>query len=288
MTQHPALSDPEYSTPGTSRGLISGFQHRYLLSLLLKKGVITRYYGSALGWAWSYIRPLAQFFMYYVVIGILLGVSRGVEYFPVYLFSGIIMVNLFSETFRSATDSIVGNRALIQKVYLPRELFPLANVGGAIIHFAPQAVVLFLISVLNGWHFEWIQPVAFICAVLIVVLFGLGLGLFFGALNVLYRDSKNFVDLILMFATWTSPVLYPFIKVKDRAPEWIYNIYMSNPLTAAVELSHGVFWAPIASGAERPEGIFIYAAIAFGIAIFALIIGQLVFRKLEGKFAQNL
>ncbi|MFC7766203.1 hypothetical protein [Leucobacter soli] len=77
MTEHSALRDPEYSIPGDSRGLLSLPKHRYLLSLLIKKGVATRYYGSALGWAWSYIRPLAQFFMYWIVIGVLLGVARG-------------------------------------------------------------------------------------------------------------------------------------------------------------------------------------------------------------------
>ena len=288
MTAHPALSDPEYSTPGTSRGLLSAFRYRYLLSLLLKKGVITRYYGSALGWAWSYIRPLAQFFMYYVVIGILLGVSRGVEFFPVYLFSGIIMINLFSEVFRTTTESIVGNRTLIQKIYLPRELFPMASTGGAVIHFAPQAAVLLVVCLLNGWHFNWIELVAFIGAVAIIVCFGFGLGLFFGALNVLYRDSKNFVDLILMFATWSSPVLYTFDKVKDRAPDWAYHIYMSNPVTAAVELSHTSFWQPLTSGAGRPEHLSTYSLIGVGVAIVTLVIGQIVFSKLEGKFAQNL
>ncbi|MEV8337712.1 ABC transporter permease [Leucobacter sp. NPDC077196] len=288
MTEHPALRDPEYSTPGTSLGLISVFRYHYLLGLLLKKGVVTRYYGSVLGWAWSYIRPLAQFFMYYVVIGILLGVSRGVEYFPIYLFSGIIVINLFSETFRATTDAVLGNKALIRKVYLPRELFPVAAAGGAIIHFLPQAVVLFIVCLFNGWHFTWMQPLAFVLSMIIVVLFALGLGLFFGALNVLYRDSKNFVDLILMFATWSSPVLYTFEKVRDRAPDWLYHLYMANPVTTAVELSHSTFWAPIASDAARPGGLMMNSAIGIGLAIVALLIGQLVFRKKEGQFAQNL
>lgn len=288
MTPHRSLSDPEYSTPGISLGLISVFRYRYLLSLLVKKGISTRYYGSALGWAWSYIRPLAQFCMYWVVIGILLGVSRGVEYFPIYLFSGIVIVNLFSETFRNTTDALIKNKALISKIYLPRELFPVSAAVGAIIHFLPQTAVLLVICIVMGWTVTWVQVLAFMLAILITVVFALGLGLFFGAFNVLYRDSKNLVDLILMFATWSSPVLYTFEMVQSRAPEWLYHLYMSNPVTAAVELMHTAFWNPIAQSTMRPAHLELYVLIGGTLALVALFIGQLVFRRLEGRFAQNL
>ncbi|WP_336660593.1 ABC transporter permease [Leucobacter sp. USHLN153] len=288
MTEHPALTDPEYATPGRSRGLLSAFQYRYVLSLLMKKGVATRYYGSALGWAWSYIRPIAQFLMYYVVIGILLGVNRGVEYFPVYLFSGLIMINLFSEVFRTTTDAVVSNKALVRKVYLPRELFPLASAGGAIIHFLPQATVLLIVAIFLGWTITWMQVVALLAAVVIVSVFGLGMGLAFGALNVAYRDAHNIVDLILMFTTWASPVIYVFTTVQARAPEWLFHIYMSNPVTSAVELSHTVFWDPIANDPHRPEHLWTYVLIGLGLALISIVVGQLVFRRMEGRFAQDL
>lgn len=292
MTEHPALSDPEYSTPGTSRGMLSVFKHRYLLSLLLKKDITTRYYGSILGWAWSYIRPLAQFFMYFVVIGLLLGVNRSIDKFPVYLFSGIIMVNLFSETFRSITTSITGNKALIRKIYLPRELFAVAAALQAIIHFLPQAAVLLVVCIALGWTVTWVQILAFLCAIVVVSLWGLGLGLFFGAFNVAYRDSRNIVDLILMFATWTAPVLYSFERVKDQASkfnlEWVYHLYMSNPVASAVELSHTMFWAPVAEDPARPSHLMTYVLIGFALTLIAVLIGQLAFRKMEGQFAQNL
>lgn len=288
MTQHPALSDPEYDTPGSSKGLVSVFQYRYLLSLLIKKGVATRYYGSALGWAWSYIRPLAQFCMYWVVIGVLLGVNRGIELFPIYLFSGLVFVNLFSETFRNTTDALIKNKALIRKIFLPRELFPVSAAFGAVIHFLPQTAVLLVICIVMGWTVTWIQVLAFILAVLITVTFALGLGLFFGAYNVLYRDSKNFVDLILMFATWSSPVLYSFTRVQEHAPEWLYYLYMSNPVTASVELSHFAFWAPLVSDADLPPQLMAHVITGGILALLTLFLGQFVFHRLEGRFAQNL
>lgn len=283
-----ALADPEFDTPGKSRGMIDVFNHRYLLQLLLKKGIATRYYGSALGWVWSYVRPAAQFLMYYLVIGVVMGGRDDIELFPIYLFAGIVSVNLFSEVLRNTTSAITDNKALVQKIYLPRELFPIAAVGVAFVHFLPQALLLLVVALLWGWTITWFQILAFLVGITLIITFALGLGLFFGAINVAYRDAKNFVDIILMFSTWASPVLYSWLLVRDRAPEWLFNIYMSNPMTAAVEMFHEAFWVPIVNSPERPPQLINYTLIAGGVAIATFIIGQLIFRKLEGSFAQKL
>jgi ABC-2 type transport system permease protein len=280
--------DPDFDTPGKSQGLVDVVKRRYLLRLLIRKGIATRYYGSVLGWVWSYIRPGAQFLMYYIVVGVILGVNRGIDWFPIYLFSGIVAVNLFSETMRNTTDALTSNKALVRKIYLPRELFPVSACGVALIHFLPQAVLLLVVSIICGWTIGWLQVVGFFGGALLIVLFALGLGLFFGAINAVYRDAKNIVDLILMFSTWASPVLYSALMVHDRVPTWIYHIYMSNPITGAVELFHDTFWLPLAPDSERPENLVIYLLIGFGITVVTLFIGQLVFRRLEGTFAQRL
>ena len=288
MTESTVINDPAFSTPGASKGLIDVFKHRYLLKLLLKKGISTRYYGSALGWVWSYIRPLAQFVMYYVVFGLVLQTNKGIPLFPVYLVSGIVAINLFSEALRNTTSSIVDNKALVKKIFMPRELFPVAAMGVALVHFLPQAVVLLAVTLFFGWSFSFVGLGAFLLGVLIILIFTLGLGLFFGALNVAYRDSRNFVDLILMFATWVSPVLYSWTMIRDSAPEWLYHLYMANPMTTAVSLFHEAFWGPMAGDTPRPENMLMNILIALAISLVTLLIGQLVFRRMEGKFAQTL
>lgn len=288
MTYEAALTDPDFTTPGKSRGLWDVLRHRHLLSLLLRKGVATRYYGSVLGWAWSYVRPAAQFLMYYLVVGVVLGANRGMEYFAVYLFAGIITVNLFSEALRNATNAITDNSSLVKKIYLPRELFPVAAVGVAFIHFLPQAVVLLAVCLFLGWTITWMQVLAFAVGLFVVLVFALGLGLFFGAINVAYRDARNVVDLILMFATWVSPVLYTWEMIYELVPEWLFHLYMVNPMTTAVELFHNVFWLPLEPDALRPEHLLLNAGIGLVLALVTLLIGQLTFRKMEGNFAQHL
>lgn len=281
-------NDPSYATPGKSRGLLDVFSHRYLLQLLTNKGIATRYYGSVLGWVWSYIRPGSQFLMYYIVIGLIMGVHRGIDWFHIYLFTGIVMVNLFSEIMHNTTTSVLDNGSLVSKIFLPRELFPVAACAVALIHFIPQTVLLFIIALLCGWTFNWIAILCFVGAILITVTFALGLGMFFGSINALYRDAKNFVDLILMFATWASPVLYSFEMVREAAPSWLYHFYMSNPLTVAVELFHTAFWLPLTPDSPRPENFGHYVLVAAAISIVTLLLGQLIFRRLEGSFAQRL
>ncbi|GAA1749395.1 ABC transporter permease [Agromyces humatus] len=278
-----------FAVPGAGRGILDVVKYRYLLRLLIRKGIITRYHGSVLGWVWSYVKPAAQFAVFYVVMGLFLNLTKGIESYPIYLFSGIVVVNLFNEAFGNATRSIVSNKALVKKIYLPRELFPIADVFIALVHFLPQLSILLVVCLFVGWVPTPLGLLGALLAVFIVAVLATGLGLLFGAINVAYRDAQNVVELILLFATWTSPVLYSWTMVRDQAPTWLFDIYMANPLTSAVELFHTAFWFPTTSEtAERPESLWLFTLIGLVIAVLCLIAGQLVFRRLEGRFAQDL
>ena len=278
-----------FATPGRGRGLLDVFTRGYLLRLLVRKGVSTRYRNSALGWTWSYVKPLAQYTVYYFVMGVVLGFSRGIENFAVYLLSGVIVINLFNEAFSNATKSIVDNKALVKKIYLPRELFPVAAVIVALIHFLPQAAVLLAVSILTGWRPSVLELVYVVLGALLITMVATGLGLFFGAINVSFRDAQNFVEIILVFATWTAPVLYSWDLVDQRLPDWAVQLYLLNPLTSAVELFHAGFWFSTTDGGlQPPPNLAVNVAIGFGIALFLLVLGQLVFRRFERSFAQDL
>lgn len=283
------MSTDELTAPGRSRGLVSVLSRRYLLRLIVRKEVRVRYRGSILGIAWSYVKPAVQFGVYYLALGVFLQLNRGIEDFAVYLFSGIVAVNFFGEGFGNATRSIVVNAPLVRKIYLPRELFPVASIRVAIVHFIPQLVVLLVGSLIAGWRPTLLSLVAGVLGFAIVGLLSLGLGMFFGAVNVLYRDAENFVDLIVMVATWTSPVLYTWRQVADTTPDWFLTLYLLNPLTSAVELFHYAFWYPATSGEMEPlPNLWMWGAIGVLLSLGAVAMGQAVFRRLEGNFAQEL
>jgi ABC-2 type transport system permease protein len=282
-----------YVVPGHGNVVLDVFRYRYLLRLLVQKGIRTRYRGSVLGWAWSYVKPASQFLVYYLALGVFLGLNKGVDNFPIYLFSGIVVVNLFGEAFSNATKSIVDNGPLVQKIYLPRELFPLAAVFVAFVHFLPQVAVLFVACLFAGWVPSFLAVAGFLVGALIVIVLATGLGLFFGSINVSFRDAQNFVDLILLFATWASPVLYSWAAVQKALPPTLETIYMLNPLTPAVGLFHDAFWQPTLTAAQKvvnvqPDNLALYSLIALAVSAAILLMGQLTFRRLEGRFAQDL
>jgi ABC-2 type transport system permease protein len=279
----------EYDVPGRGRGLLDLIRWRYLLRLLVRKGTATRYRNSVLGWTWSYVKPGIQFLIYYLVMGVILGMTRGMENFAIYLFAGVVVVNFFNEAFGNATNAIVDNRPLVKKIYLPRELFPIASIIGAFVHFLPQVAILLLVCLLWGWVPSLLGLGAFLVAVLMVGAISLGLGLFFAGINVRFRDAQNFVDVIRMVSTWASPVLYTWDLVAVHAPGWFLHIYMSNPITIAVELFHVAFWEPtVTEHHGLPPQFGAHFGIAIGICALALVIGQLTFRRFERTFAQDL
>lgn len=303
-----AVPRSEFEIPGTSRGLIDVVRWRYLLTLLVRTGVTTRYRNSVLGWTWSYVRPAAQFMVFWVVLGLFMQLDRGIPNYAVYLFSGIVVINLFSEGFKNATTSIVGNASLVRKVFLPRQLFAVSSVIVAFVHFLPQVGLLVVVCLLLGavTHITILSVLAIFAGMVIVMVFSLGLGLFFGAVNVRFRDAENIVELLLLLATWASPVLYAWTQVQDAVvktlgwPQWIVDFYMLNPITQGVELFHFAFWRPAtenmvsASSYVGEQMMALPPALGwntlwgFLIAAATLLFGQFVFRRMEGRFAQDL
>ncbi len=284
----------EFDVPGRGRGILDVIRWRYLLRLLVRKGTATRYRNSVLGWTWSYVKPGIQFLMYFLVVGYIFNGNRGIANFPIYLFAGLVAVNFFNEAFGNATTAIVDNRALVKKIYLPRELFPISAIIVAFVHFLPQLAILLVVSLLYGWVPSFAGIGAMLLGILLVAALALGLGIFFAGINVRYRDAQNFVEIIRMVSTWASPVLYAWTLVQEKASGWILHLYMSNPVTVAVELFHWSFWEPTVSpDAElQPHGFpphfSLYLTAALVICALVLIIGQLTFRRFERSFAQDL
>jgi ABC-2 type transport system permease protein len=282
-------ADATLVAPGASRGLFDVFRRRYLLSLIVRKEVQIRYRGSIFGWLWSYVKPLVQFVVFFVALGVFLGLNKSIEYYPIYLLSGITIVTFFNEAFSNGTRSLVDNASLIKKIYLPREMFPIASVLVAAVNALPQIIVIIAIALFFGWAPGALQIAALVIALVIVAVLATGLGLLFGAINVTFRDAQSIVEIIVMMSIWASPVMYQWQMVASEVPEWIFVLYRLNPLTPTVELFHFGLWYPLdPTGAEPLPGLWLYTGIAMVVSLIVLMIGQLVFRRLEGRFAQDL
>lgn len=276
-------------SPGAEGGLRQVLRHRYLLRLLVRRELKARYKGSVLGLGWSYIRPAVQFSVYFFVVGVFLGMDRNVEHFPIYLFSAMVLVNLFTETMHATTRSITSNAPLIRKVFLPRELFPSASLLVSLVHFVPGLLILLGGSIYYGWR---PSPAALAAAALgltIIVVLGLGLGLLLASANVFFRDLQQAVDILMFVVAWSVPMIYPWSHVRTHAPGWVLDVYLANPLVNAVTLFQRAFWWP---GTDKtfvfPPNMYGHAAISLAVALLILLAGRTVFARTQKRFAQEL
>jgi ABC-2 type transport system permease protein len=287
---------PPLAAPGHGNGLLDVFRSRYLLNLLVQKELKIRYRGSVLGILWSYVKPGMQFVVFYIALGVFLGLEQsptnksGMPNYAIYMFSGIALINFFTEALGNAARSVVGNSGLIQKIYLPRQLFPVASVWVSAVHFFPQVLILAFVCLINGWRPTLPQLAVAVAAFIMVGILATGLGLFFAAVNVYFRDAENFVDMLLLVATWASPVLYSWEMVSNKLGSTWFTLYQLNPLTVAVESFHLAFWYPTTKEtvAVIPNLLSVWVPVGLAISVVVLFLGQTVFRRLEGRFAQEL
>jgi ABC-2 type transport system permease protein len=264
------------------------FAHRQLLDLLIRRDLKSRYKDSALGFAWTLIRPLVQLAIYYFVLGQILGASRNIPEFAIYVFSGLTLYGLFSEIVASGTASIVSNGGLIKKVYLPREIYPLASVGAALFNFGVQLVVLLAAAVLQS-GFAWIRPdlLFFFPATLVILIWATALALLLAAANVYLRDMQYLVEVLVLLLMWGSPIVYSWQMVSNAANTWLLNLYTANPITLAGLGIHRAFWTA-GDDSQYPSDLLLRLAIAGVVGLVALVACQRVFAKLQGNFAQEI
>ena len=289
------VPDAPLVPPGASGGLLDVFRRRYLLRLLVSKELKARYQGSVLGLLWSYIKPAVRFSMYFLVMGIVLEMGRRAENFAIHLFAGMVLVHYFTETFSSGTRSIVKNRALVQKMALPREMFPVASMLVSAYHTFPQLVIRFLGALATGWEPDLAGLGAGVLGLTIIAVFGMSLALLFSAANVFFRDFQNIVETFGIFVTWSVPMIYPFSLVKQGFGDtWVETVYLANPIAEAVLLLQRCFWVSTTSDpaetirAGMPDDLFVRGGVILVACLAFLALAQWAFSHLEDKFAERL
>jgi ABC-2 type transport system permease protein len=278
--------------PGRVGGLVDVFRRRYLLKLLVRKELQVRYKGSPVGLMWSYVRPLVRFLMYYFVIGLVL--PKNTEHRGLHIFAGMIMVAFFTDALSSGTKSVVKNKALVRKINLPREMFPVASLMVSIYHMVPMYVIALGGVAIAGWQPDLTALWAGVLALAIVWTWGLGIALLLSAWNVYFRDVSNIVDVIQTVVTWTVPMIYPFSLIRGQLTGWVEQIYLSSPLCIAVLLNDRAIWIPALDHpqanipGELPSYLFTRGLVALAVGLVFVVIAQGVFSRLEGRFAEKM
>lgn len=305
--QQERFVDAELVSPAPRGGIVEVFQNPYLLRLIVTRQLASKYAASLLGLLWSYIQPAMRFAVYYVIMGVILKMHQGFPYFAIHLFCGIVFVHYFTETWSGATRSIWGNRALILKMRLPREIFPVASMVVAAYHTFPQILLLALCCLLVGWHITWAGAAAALLGLAILVLFAMAMALFFSALNVFFRDFQNIVQTMLQFLHFMVPMMYPFSRVYNQRSghELLYQLYMANPIAEAVVLMQRFFWWDLVSPTAKdgstlidnatgersvqfPPDMWVRGLIMLAISMLLVVLAQKFFSRVERRFPERM
>jgi ABC-2 type transport system permease protein len=286
-------AQPPLAPPSATTGLFEVFRRRYLLRLMVSREIAARYQGSVLGMIWSYINPLSQFLIYYFVIGLIMGLHQDVQNFAIHMFCGIVVTGIFTECLGSGTRSVVRNKGLVQKMALPREMFPVAAVLVSAYHVLPELVILAIACVWTGWTPDAAGMVAMVMSLLITVVAGMAGALMFSAANVFFRDVSNVVQILNNLVRFGVPMIYPYTMVAERFHGHT-EIYLANPLANAVLLMQRAFWVgttddPGATAStDLPDLLFTRGVIALLVTLVILGFGQLAFSRLENKIPERL
>jgi lipopolysaccharide transport system permease protein len=255
------------------------WDYRELLYFFVWRDVKVRYKQTLLGAAWAILQPLTTMFVFTVFFGRLAKVgSDGLPY-PVFSFAGLLPWIFFADGLNKASGSMVGDAALIQKIYFPRLLLPISSVLGGLVDFAIAFVVLLVLMVFYG---IWPTATVVFLPLMLIIAVGsaLGVGMWLAALNVRYRDVRFIVPFFVQIWLFITPVIYPSGRVTAKLasmglPGWIYGI---NPMAGVVE---GFRWSLLGVG-TRPGALILTSTLVMLLLLFS---GAFYFRRMERTFA---
>lgn len=242
----------------------------FVLSSLVGKDFKLKYRRSVLGVLWSVLNPLLMMMILSIVFSYFFRFQ--IEHYPVYLILGQTLFSFMSDATSNAMTSIMDSATLIKKIKINKTIFPLEKAVFALVNFA-----ISLIAVAAVMIFFRITPTINLLLVpvllILIFAFSLGLGLLLAALSVFFRDLVHLWSVFLTAWTYLTPIFYPI----EILPENILGFMSFNPMYCYVE-----FFRDIALYGTTPALAVFLPCLLY--AVTALIVGGIVFKKLQRKF----
>jgi len=261
------------------------FTYRELIGTLARKNVSVRYKQAYLGIAWAVIKPVTLMLIF-TLMKSFIGISSGSIPYPILTFAALMPWTFFQESASDGVNSVVGNTALIKKIYFPREIFPITSVATKLVELGINFVIL---AAMMAWY-GMVPTVYFLWAPVITlytVLASLTVSFAGAALNVYYRDVGQALPVLLSLLMYASPVIYPLQLVKDKlltqqaAGDWshvLYTVYVLNPLAGIIDAFQSVVLRGTAPDLE---------AMIPGVSLVAVLLplSYAFFKRAESYFA---
>ncbi|MCR5190034.1 MAG: ABC transporter permease [Bacteroidales bacterium] len=260
------------------------WRYRDLLTLFVKRDIITQYKQTILGPLWWLIQPALTVVMYMVVFGGIAGIPTDGIPQPLFYLGGVCMWQYFSDCLTKTSNTFVTNANIFGKVYFPRLIMPLSNTVSNLVRFGIQFglfVVVYLFYVIGGTvvYPNWYM-LLFPILLLMMAGLALGFGIIISSMTTKYRDLQVLFSFFVQLWMYATPIVYPLSQVKGKVVAGfdLYTLMCINPVTPVIEtFKHAALGA----------GQFIgwgWLAYSFGFMMLVLGFGILIFNKVQKSF----
>lgn len=254
------------------------WRYRDLLSLLVRRDFVATYKQTVLGPLWFFIQPILTTIMFVVVFGRIAGISTDGVPMLIFYLAGVTMWNYFAECLNKTATVFKDNAAIFGKVYFPRLIMPLSIVTSNLVKLSIQFILFLLIWVYYLIQSpESIHPNVNISLLPLLVLMmagmALGFGMLFSAMTNKYKDLTFLLTFVVQLAMYATPVIYPLSSI-GAEHKWLVLL---NPMTSIIETFRFGF---LGSGSINFGWLFY----SMGFTVFILVLGTVVFNKVEKSF----
>ncbi len=263
-------------------------KNRVLLGELAKTDFKLRYQGSVLGYMWAVLRPLLMFAILYLVFAKLLNFGSDIPHYPVYLLTGTVLWNFFTECTGQGIQAIVVRGDLIRKISFPKYIIVISATTTSLINLSINIGVIIIFALINGVapSFTWLLVIPLI---LELYAFALSISFFLGALNVKYRDITSIWEVLTQALFYAVPVIYPLTMVMNSAGSFgafAARVIMLNPVAQVIQDVRYclITDATITNWQVNHGGM---ALIPILLVFLMLALGALFFRQRSARFAEE-
>ena len=249
-------------------------RYRFLIKQLVARDFKTKYKRSALGVFWSFLNPLLTMTVQYIIFSTLF--RSDIPNFALYLLTGIVCFSFFSEATSMTLGSIVGNAALITKVYIPKYIYPLTRVMSSTINFLLALLPLFVVALLTRTP---IRPAILLLPLPVVCSFiaNLGIGMLLASSMVFFRDTQFLWGVVSMLWMYATPIFYPESILPAR---WM-PLFKCNPLYHIIRFIRIILMDGVS---PEPKAYGLMLLVSF----VPFVIGAWVFKKTQDRFVLNI
>lgn len=249
------------------------WEYRELLYFFTWRDLKVRYKQTAIGVAWAIFQPLIAMIVFSVFFGKLAGMPSDDIPYPIFVYVGLLFWQFFSSSLSQVSNSLVGNRDIITKIYFPRLVLPISATMSKFVDFAIGSVIL--VGLMAYYQFLPLLSGVLLLPLLLIITFmaSLGLGLFLAAASVKYRDVQYVLPFFIQMLMFLTPVIYP--ASITGVYSWILAI---NPMTGVIKAARAAILGNFAIN-------WTLLTISATACLVVLILGLLYFKKTERFFA---